>query len=1103
MRIGCLQFAPQVGDIDNNLNRADAVLSKANPEDLDLLVLPELAFAGYNFKSLQEISPYLEPKGSGISALWARTVALKLNCVVTVGYAEKVDVKPKWPTSPEYYNSVIVVNPDGETIGNYRKSFLYYTDETWALEGQDGFYDAVIPGLGTTSMGICMDLNPYKFEAPWHAFEFAFHCLEVEANLVIVTMAWMTREDARLFSRMPKEPDMDTLTYWITRLEPIIRSDNQEEIIIVFCNRTGIEDEAVYAGTSAVVGVKDGEVNVYGLLGRGQKDLLVVDTEAAPYAKLVYRPDSHGTVVASVVESTSDTEDANQKDSGKDMRTKSPPAQSSLETSSKGTISIPSTQNQMQLEEARQISQPQSPISQISHSSHRSYSSKRSYSSHQSRSSQKSRSSQNSLSTQRSNSSQKSQSAYKATPTSGVTNDYHHVPLGISRAGSDRSTKSMQGSVSSQTSSTSNVSKGSSRLTSRDITVSQRSTFSRGNPRREKPRSPPIQIPLPRTETDTIPTPTGPSPTPLAVRPKLIIPKDAHQRPAVPHVPTPHPSVGAKSQSARTYSGNALGQQQNEIPTPTTAFDDVTPQSPNRFFWIPSDTLLKTPMEPRTCTPARADSPTLSMRTPGAPQAYVKNTATATAQPADPKLITRGTTPSGKARSNSKLRAESKSLGQHTEPMSTKNKACDPVELSLTSSRRANHSKNIDHADSPFTNRPDWAAIAERLDALSPHPDSMAAQTTESFAPGAVSNISRQNEVKEKSSKRMPARPSSPKSRNASRNRAANPISADDPLGEQRQENISRTAIIIGVGASMLDNKPPRGPSAMCRPDSRMSNVEPTYRSMPRAAHSRSNSVSLGQVSHTPGHEDVSGNRPQSRAASRGRQRALNDVQHEQSESAQANPRDCSTPARRPSAPSFRFRSPAEFEAEIKRISPEWSVQAYYGDTGTGDENEIIGEIIVRRSPSCAVHGSRAQGNPPQGNESKTPQSDACQEVDDEQQGLTRLKYSMAEEMETTPKRVEENTNASVQITIDDALLSPNNYSSSVETIESSKVSPETPQSLSNPKTPKSVCLIRESDSSIPTTPLSAPFVKPLRVAKFAVQGAVSDIIIRPKSAVW
>ncbi|PKK49005.1 hypothetical protein CI102_6017 [Trichoderma harzianum] len=289
MRIGCLQFAPQVGDVDNNLNRADAVLFKANPEDLDLLVLPELAFSGYNFKSLQDISPFLEPSGSGITALWARTMALKYNCTVLVGYPEKVDVSPKWPTGPEYYNSAIVVNGDGETIANYRKSFLYYTDESWALEGNRGFYDGYIPGLGNTSIGVC---DPYKFEAPWHAFEFAFHVLEVESNLVIVSMAWMTREDRRHYSRMPNEPDMDTLTYWVTRLEPLIRSNNKDEIIVVFCNRTGVEDEATYTGTSAVIGIQEGEVKVYGLLGRGEKDLLVVDTTNPPYAKMIYRPDA-------------------------------------------------------------------------------------------------------------------------------------------------------------------------------------------------------------------------------------------------------------------------------------------------------------------------------------------------------------------------------------------------------------------------------------------------------------------------------------------------------------------------------------------------------------------------------------------------------------------------------------------------------------------------------------------------------------------------------------------------------------------------------------------------------------------------------------------
>ncbi|CAF3616741.1 unnamed protein product [Fusarium graminearum] len=289
MRIGCLQFAPQVGDVNNNLNRADSVLSKANPDDLDLLVLPELAFSGYNFKSLQDIAPFLEYSGSGITSLWARTIALKYNCVVTVGYPEKVDLSAHWPANPEYYNSTIVVNAEGETIANYRKHFLYYTDESWALEGNQGFFEGWIPGLGNTSIGICMDLNPYKYEAPWDAFEFAFHVLEAGSNVVIVSMAWMTREEPRKFTRMPNEPDMDTLTYWVTRLEPLIRQDTRDEIIVVFCNRCGNEDEVLYAGTSAVIGILDGEVRVYGLLGRGEKELLVVDTNDKPYAKMVHR----------------------------------------------------------------------------------------------------------------------------------------------------------------------------------------------------------------------------------------------------------------------------------------------------------------------------------------------------------------------------------------------------------------------------------------------------------------------------------------------------------------------------------------------------------------------------------------------------------------------------------------------------------------------------------------------------------------------------------------------------------------------------------------------------------------------------------------------
>ncbi|KHN95768.1 protein amidase [Metarhizium album ARSEF 1941] len=294
MRIACLQFAPQVGDVDNNLNRADAILSRVDPEALDLLVLPELAFSGYNFKSLSEISPFLEPSGSGISSLWTRTMALKYDCTVITGYPEKVDPTLKWPTNPEYYNAAIIVNGEGETVANYRKTHLYYTDETWALEGPAGFFGQTLHGLGRTAIGICMDLNPYKFEAPWDEFEFAHHVLDCGSRLVVVSMAWITNDDPRQFSRMPQEPDMSTLLYWVSRFEPIIRAESCEEVIVVFANRTGSEGQVTYAGTSAVIGIQSGEVRVYGILGRGDKDLLVVDTSVAPYAKLVYRPGENG-----------------------------------------------------------------------------------------------------------------------------------------------------------------------------------------------------------------------------------------------------------------------------------------------------------------------------------------------------------------------------------------------------------------------------------------------------------------------------------------------------------------------------------------------------------------------------------------------------------------------------------------------------------------------------------------------------------------------------------------------------------------------------------------------------------------------------------------
>jgi hypothetical protein len=134
---------------------------------------------------------------AGTSSLWARATAIKYKCVVTVGYPEQVTAVAKPPASPEYYNSVITVSADGQTISNYRKSFLYYGDEAHA-QGPDGFFDGEIAGSRNVAMGNLGLPTDYKPEVPWDPWEFALHVLDKQANLIILSMGWRNFREERL-----------------------------------------------------------------------------------------------------------------------------------------------------------------------------------------------------------------------------------------------------------------------------------------------------------------------------------------------------------------------------------------------------------------------------------------------------------------------------------------------------------------------------------------------------------------------------------------------------------------------------------------------------------------------------------------------------------------------------------------------------------------------------------------------------------------------------------------------------------------------------------------------------------------------------------------
>ncbi|KAJ5619226.1 Carbon-nitrogen hydrolase [Penicillium lagena] len=288
MRIATLQFAPRLGDVQGNIERANALLKNGKTISLDgkklgagigiellrpdILVLPELALTGYNFPSLEEIRPYLEPAGEGPSASWARETARRLQCKVCVGYPEIEKTSETNETA--CYNSLLMLDENGELILNYRKSFLYFTDETWAAEGnvERGFHALSFGSKQVaTSFGICMDINPYKFEAPWTKWEFAHRVLDSKSQLVVLSMAWLTTLSREELDALNGEPEMDTFNYWIQRFWPLLKKrmqhedvdlDGNKQTILVFANRAGEEPPveegkppARYAGTSAIIAI--------------------------------------------------------------------------------------------------------------------------------------------------------------------------------------------------------------------------------------------------------------------------------------------------------------------------------------------------------------------------------------------------------------------------------------------------------------------------------------------------------------------------------------------------------------------------------------------------------------------------------------------------------------------------------------------------------------------------------------------------------------------------------------------------------------------------------------------------------------------------------
>ncbi|WVQ76501.1 hypothetical protein IAR50_006170 [Cryptococcus sp. DSM 104548] len=288
LRTACVQFDIKLGKVNENAAKVEEMTRWLTPGSIDLLVLPEMSLSGYIFPTPSSILPYLEPPRIGPTSLLARSLSKRLGCHVIAGYPEKLEDAPKErsvteeavvesPSSKDPgvgYNSALISSPSGEIVGNYRKTFLFETDKNWAIAG-DGFkYFDLGGALGRVAVGICMDMNPKDFVAPWDAFELANFVRDNAVDTLVVPMNWLDppaeppNEDP---PQDPLRPSISNLNYWAARLTPLhdptpgyappTESTNGEdgegkegkEVVFVVCNRVGEESGTTFIGTSSVL----------------------------------------------------------------------------------------------------------------------------------------------------------------------------------------------------------------------------------------------------------------------------------------------------------------------------------------------------------------------------------------------------------------------------------------------------------------------------------------------------------------------------------------------------------------------------------------------------------------------------------------------------------------------------------------------------------------------------------------------------------------------------------------------------------------------------------------------------------------------------------
>ena len=257
IKIALAQFAPRLGDVDANLKTILDLVARAQAQNADLIVLPELALTGYYLKDLVTT---VAARPTADDPLFAPILAASRNIDIAFGFVEE-DARYRYYISAAYLSQGAVAHVHRKV---YLPTYRLFDDGRFFAPGNS--FRAFDTRFGRMAMLICEDA--WHISSPYVVWQDgADFLIDVSAS---PGYGISTREQVA---------NAETVNNFLRTYAEMLTT------FVIYSNRTGMEDGIAFWGGSCILG-PDGKTIVAAPQFDDALTFAEIDTDALRRARL-------------------------------------------------------------------------------------------------------------------------------------------------------------------------------------------------------------------------------------------------------------------------------------------------------------------------------------------------------------------------------------------------------------------------------------------------------------------------------------------------------------------------------------------------------------------------------------------------------------------------------------------------------------------------------------------------------------------------------------------------------------------------------------------------------------------------------------------------